>query len=615
MDPEPKAISTPSTGDCLYPQANRFRDVRDLGGMWRLKIDWDDQGLSEAWHSQPLSGEILHAPVPAAYNDLFADAKIRDHVGAVYYETELQIPATWKSQSIHLRFDAAAHHATVWLDGKELGKHKGGFLPFAIDLGAHVSAGRAYRLTVRCDNRLDWTCLPAGEHWEEPHPSDPSRTRRRQEIHFDFINDTGLTRPVRLLALPERRITSVSICPRRKSVSLWTVEYSINSNSDPCVTSVRILDPDEKEVIPIESGRNFLALESPRLWKPGDGQVYTLEVALQDELGSTLDTYRQTFGFRTVETLSDSFLINGQEFYFRGFGKHEESATRGRCLDLPMLTKDFSLLKWIGANSIRTSHYPYSEEFMQMADRAGLVVIDEAPAVGFNQFDGTPVYHPDKANEKTLAHHLDVMGDLLARDSHHPSVVMWSVANEAATEQEAARPYFKSVIEGTRQLDPSRPITIVEDRAPSQSLVADMVDVVSINRYFGWYQYCADLDLAEVKLEEDMREWHERFDKPVIMAEYGADTIHGFHSVTEDLFTEEFQIATVSRYHAVFDRLPHVIGEHIWNFADFATKPGIKRIWGNRKGVFTRERHPKSVAHVLRERWSQTPQKIDAHNK
>ncbi len=615
MDSRNVNVLTPSTGDCLYPQANQFRDVRELGGLWNFKVDWDDCGLEDAWHLAPLSGELSQAPVPAAYNDLFADAKIRDHVGAVYYETELQVPATWEKQAIHIRFDAAAHHATVWLDGKKIGKHKGGFLPFAIDLSSYLQAGQSHRLSVRCDNRLDWTCLPAGEHWEEPHPLDPSRTRRRQEIHFDFINDTGLTRSVRLLALPSERITSLSISPQKLDSTTWKVEYVLKSNIAPASSKIRIFAPDGTEVTTQKPGSGSVVVENPILWQPGDGQLYALEAQILNSQGEAIDSYRKTFGFRTVEAQSDRFLINGEPFYFRGFGKHEESATRGRCLDLPMLTKDFSLLKWIGANSVRTSHYPYSEEFMQMADAAGLVVIDEVPAVGFNQFDGTPVFHPNKANEKTLAHHLEVMGDLICRDAHNPCVVMWSLANEAATEQEAARPYFSSIVEKTRQLDPSRPVTIVEDRAPSQSLVSDLVDVVSINRYFGWYQYCADMDLAEVKLEEDMQEWYDRFKKPVIMAEYGADTIHGFHSVTEDLFTEEFQIASVSRYHAVFDRLPHVIGEHVWNFADFATKPGIKRIWGNRKGVFTRERHPKSVAHVLRERWSHPSPKTATESK
>nr|WP_211205045.1 glycoside hydrolase family 2 TIM barrel-domain containing protein [Halobacteroides halobius] len=108
----------------------------------------------------------------------------------------------------------------------------------------------------------------------------------------------------------------------------------------------------------------------------------------------------------------------------------------------------------------------------------------------------------------------------------------------------------------------------------------------------------------ELQAEKELRNWREHFKKPLIMSEYGADTIAGFHQDPPVMFSEEYQCELLKRYHNIFDKLDFVIGEHVWNFADFATKQGVTRVLGNKKGVFTRQRQPKSAAHLLKERWN-----------
>jgi beta-glucuronidase len=134
--------------------------------------------------------------------------------------------------------------------------------------------------------------------------------------------------------------------------------------------------------------------------------------------------------------------------------------------------------------------------------------------------------------------------------------------------------------------------------------IADLVDVLCLNRYFGWYVHTGDLLAAEERLESELLAWEARYGKPIVMSEYGGDTLPGLHSVFDQPWTEEYQVALLDMYHRVHDRVEAVVGEQVWSFSDFQTAPGITRVDGNRKGVFTRDRRPKAAAHALRARWT-----------
>jgi beta-glucuronidase len=134
--------------------------------------------------------------------------------------------------------------------------------------------------------------------------------------------------------------------------------------------------------------------------------------------------------------------------------------------------------------------------------------------------------------------------------------------------------------------------------------IADMFDVMCLNRYYGWYESTGDLAAAEIGLENELRGWAEKYKRPIIMSEYGADTVSGLHSVLALPWSEEFQAQFLDMYHRVFDHIEAMVGEHVWNFADFQTSVSIYRVDGNKKGVFTRDRQPKAGAHLLKERWT-----------
>lgn len=583
----------------LYPIENRVREVKDLSGIWKFKIDKDNNGISQKWYAEPLKDAGLMA-VPASYNDLVTLDWEKEHVGYVWYETDFVIPAGWDHKRIVLRFGSATHHAVCWLNGQEIISHKGGFLPFEADITKLVREDdkKEFRLTVALSNILDWTCLPSGEVVTKKGKGYPEGYHY-QDTFFDFYNYAGIHRPVKLYATPEKYIEDIIIkTVLNEKMTRAEVRCKITGTDE--IRSVKILD-EEGEVVAKANGADqnpVLEVPNPRLWNPGKAYLYRLCVEGQE------DRYTETFGIRSIQVTDREFLINGTPFYFRGFGKHEDSDIHGRGMDPAVNVKDFNLLKWIGANSFRTSHYPYSEELMMMADREGFVIIDEAPAVGMCFWQAKKVFDGSRVNGQTLEHHLDTLRDMYARDKNHPCVVMWSVANEADTSEDGAVPYFKRVIETMRSLDDTRPVTMVHTMWPSADKVSQWLDVICLNRYFGWYSDHGHTEVIKMQVLNEMKEWYEKYHKPLMVTEYGADTIAGLHKMPPVTFSEEYQCAFLNEYHKAFDELDFFIGEQVWAFADFQTKQGLNRIDGNKKGVFTRNRQPKMAAYLLRERWT-----------
>lgn len=583
----------------LYPIENRVREVKNLSGIWNFKVDRNNVGLTEQWYLRALTDSIPMA-VPASYNDLVTSAEEREHVGYVWYETYFTVPLGWADRRVVLRFGSATHHATVWVDGQEVLRHKGGFLPFEVELTGLLASSEIeeHRLTVALSNVLDWTCLPCGEVVHKGGPGYPDGYCY-QDTFFDFYNYAGIHRPVKLYTTPKRYIDDIVIKTELNAdFSCARVSAAISGTDE--LRRVQVLDASGTvvaEAVP-EQGKLSVCVENPHLWQPGRGYLYRLRVEGAE------DVYTEPFGIRSIRVTDREFFINGRKFYFQGFGKHEDSDLHGRGMDEAVNIRDFALMKWMGANSFRTSHYPYSEELMRLADREGLVVIDEVPAVGMCFWDGKKVFDGSRVSDETLRHHLQTLRDLYARDKNHPCVVMWSVANEANTGEAGAAVYFKQVIDTMRSLDAERPVTMVHTVGPQQDLVSQWLDVICVNRYYGWYTDHGHTELIARQVVQEMRQWHEKFGKPVLVTEYGCDTIAGLHKFPPVAFSEEFQCEYLRQFHRGFDQLDFLIGEQVWAFADFQTKQGLNRVDGNKKGVFTRNRQPKMAAHLLRARWT-----------
>ena len=576
----------------LYPKMTESRMVFDLNGVWDFCL-----------MNGEAKGEIMPMPVPSSYNDIYTGRDFADHVGNLYYRRTFTVSSRMLEKRLFLRFGSVTHKAEVWLNGTCLGKHSGGFLPFSFEITEAARAGEN-ELEVIVNNIVDETTLPAGRMVHQKFPGLP------EEIHnlpnFDFYNYSGIMRPVCLYTAPGSYIEDISIYGKMDGSFYWDVK----ANGEGTV-SVRLLDAAGNEVAAGESFKGTGRIDQVQLWEPGHPVLYSLEVTLTGSDGEK-DTYTEVFGFREVSIRDCRIHLNGKPVYLKGFGKHEDSPVHGRGFDMAYNVKDIGLLKWIGANSFRTSHYPYCEEMLQLCDREGILVIDEAPAVGLNAgFTATGLLggNPNGTWKlfKTAEHHRQVLRDMVQRDKNHPCVIIWSVANEPASQEDGAKEYFEPLLNLVRELDEQkRPATLVtyEGSNPVSCKVAEICDLLIINRYRGWYDTEGNLRGAAALLKDELEGFHKRCpDKPIMLGEYGADTIAGFHDINARIFSEEYQVDFLRAYGEVFDSLPYITGEHVWNFADFATAENIKRVGGNKKGVFTRDRSPKMAAHFLKERW------------
>jgi beta-glucuronidase len=590
----------------LSPRESATRERLSLDGLWRFALDRDGRGRTERWWERALPGDA-ELPVPASFNAVLPEA--HHHIGDVWYQRLVRVPRRWDGERIVLRVDAATHRAVVWVGDDQVAEHKGGYTPFEADVSDHVRAGDEARITVVVNNELHWDSIPPGfvDELEDG--------RLLQQYFHDFFNYAGLHRSVWLHATPRTHVGDVTVTTTEIDGDAAKVAYRVAVAGDGDGHGVRAIvrDADGAEVTRAEGAEGAVRIEGVRLWRPGAGYLYTLEVAVLGAGGEVIDVYPQPFGVRTVAVDGHRFLINGEPFHFRGFGKHEDFPVHGRGHDPAVMVHDFELMRWIGANSFRTSHYPYDEAFLDYADRHGIVVIDETAAVGLNLDTGAGIlgqtepmetYSDATIGARTQETHRQAIRELVARDKNHPCVVIWSIANEPDTVSPAARPYFEPLVAETRRLDPTRPVGFANFMmaTPERDVVFDLFDVLLLNRYFGWYVDTGDLVAAERELEAELREWAKR-GKPIVMTEYGADTQPGLHSMTSEPWSEEFQVDLLAMYHRVFDRIEAVVGEQIWNFADFATRSGIARVDGNKKGVFTRERRPKASAHAVRRRW------------
>ncbi|CAJ1064415.1 beta-glucuronidase [Xyrichtys novacula] len=598
----------------LYPRESSSREVKELSGLWDFRADKSpsrNQGFNEAWYKRRLSetGPVIDMPVPSSYNDVTQDPALRDFIGWVWYEREVVVPSRWIMDAgtrIVLRVGSAHYHSVMWVNGVQVTVHKGGHLPFEAEIGSLLRAdpSKSCRITVAVNNTLTLDTLPPGTI---QHLNDPTKYPNGffvQNVYFDFFNYAGIHRPVLLYTTPKAYVDDITVVTDFTD-NTGLVKYQVSVKGSSSFTlKVTLMDKSGHCVAASSKPSEVLKVVDVMLWWPylmheSPAYLYSLEVhVLTSDMGTTSeDVYSLPVGIRTVSVTSSQFLINNKPFYFHGVNKHEDADIRGKGFDWPLIVKDFNLLKWLGANSFRTSHYPYAEEILQMCDRHGIVVIDECPGVGIKDIRSY--------GNTSLTHHLFVMDELIRRDKNHPSVVMWSVANEPASEMPPAEYYFKTLIKHTKTLDPTRPVTYVTDSNYARDKGAPFVDVICVNSYFSWYHDAGHMEVIPIQLNTQFENWYGKYHKPIIQSEYGADAVPGIHSDPPMMFTEEYQKAVLQSYHNVFDqkRKQYVIGELIWNFADFMTAQGITRVVGNKKGIFSRQRQPKSAAFILKERY------------
>lgn len=593
----------------LYPQQNDTRNTLDLSGFWDFRLDPQEIGEEKSWFNGLESPRTI--AVPASWNELYQDT--REYLDAAWYVREFYVPSGWQGQQVYLRVGSANYAAKVWVNGQFVGEHLGGHLPFALEVTEEVAWDAPNTVAIQVEGKLTPTRVPPGNvsrggmgGFMSGYPN----------TSFDFFPYTGLQRPVVLFTVPRTHIEDINVVTEidgqdgivqvkvAQTGTTGAGKLTLTGQGGPWEADLAFADGVAEAEIRVPGAR---------LWCPEDPYLYQLTVALADG-GQVVDRYTLDVGVRTIAVQGDHILLNGEPIYLTGFGRHEDFPVHGRGLNMPLIVKDYSLLKWVGANSYRTSHYPYSEEQMIVADREGILVIDEIPAVGLMFADG------EENVQARLTQCRQQLQELIARDKNHPSVIMWSIANEpfsnsvmrrfigGSGDQEddtaIGKAFFDEMHDLAYSLDPTRLTTVVGVMGgPVEWL--ERSDVVCINRYWGWYSQSGQLDDGAELLAQELDALHDTLGKPIVISEFGADTIAGAHSDPPEMWTEEYQVEMLRRYLDVAAERPYVAGLHVWNYADFKTGQSSRRAGGlNLKGVFTRDRRPKMAAHFLRERWT-----------
>jgi beta-glucuronidase len=585
----------------LYPIQNDVRNKLDLSGIWEFKTDPEGVGVDEGWFaalddSRPIA-------VPGSWNEQYED--LYNYLGLAWYVRRTYVPAPWKGQRVFLRVGSANYLGTVYVNGERVGSHAGGHLPFAFEISNLIRWDAENTIAISVENELHPTRVPAGNMDTAlgPFASFPRTT-------YDFFPFAGLHRPVVLYSVPQTHIDDL------------TVVTDIDGSDGEVKVTVRLNEPATTGGTLTLSGPTLLRSElafkdgvaqavirvpNARLWSDTDPYLYDLTLQTAD------DRYTLQVGIRTIAVDGGRILLNGKPVQLNGYGRHEDFIASGKGLNLPLMVKDHALMRWTGANAYRTSHYPYSEEEMQLADREGFLIIDEIPAVSL-QFE----------NEANVAERLRAclqqIDELIARDKNHPSVVMWCVANEpmpaslnlsargAANAEDPTvargKQFLDTLLARARELDPTRLVTLVTVMGGPQEWM-EHCDVVCMNRYWGWYVLGGELDKARTALEQELDAVWAQWQRPIIMTEFGADTMPGLHGHPNVMWTEEYQADFIRLYLEVAAAREYIAGMQVWNFADFAAVQSIMRVGGmNMKGIFTRTRQPKLAAHVLREFWA-----------
>ena len=578
----------------------------DLSGIWKFKVDPEEAGEKSGWF-KGLDTEIEIA-VPGSWNEQLEELGLLHYVGAAWYGTTCCIPSEFSGRRLWLRIGSADYSSKVWVNGALAGECRNGFLPFELDVTRLVKPGEQTAIIIRVDSALTNETIPQGIRTQDYTDEKRLREETYPPARFDFSPFGGIHRPVHLFATPMSSIQDIKvntrILPDQKG--LLSVRARVN-DGDGLKLTCRIAEGNGQSGPVATVGKNEakadLWIDKCRYWSPADPHLYRLVVELVGNNG-VLDSYALDVGVREVKIQGDSLLLNGEPVYLKGFGKHEDFAVTGKGLVLPVVVKDFQLMKWVNANSFRTSHYPYAEEIMSMADRQGFLVIDEVPA---NSLDMRHV------NAQTLANHKEFTRKLFDRDYNHPSVIMWALGNEPNLVGEdgyhngSGKQYWKEVFGYARSLDASRPLIVPNcQRAGTNDPVFEFSDIIAINRYYGWYEYPGRLDFAMDVLDQEMELLHRKYGKPLMMTEFGADTIPGLHSTSEQLFTEQYQENLLERYITLLRSKSYTVGEHVWCFADFRTPQHFRRVLLNMKGVFTRTRQPKVAAFKLKSLWSES---------
>jgi len=560
------------------------RKTLSLDGQWQAIVDPYESGFYN-YRYQPSD------------NGYFKNAKPKSKSDLIEYDFDnsdsLKVPGDWNTQSeqlffyegtiwykksfdyqrrpntrLFVYFGAANYQADVYLNGQKIGQHTGGFTPFNFEITNLIQNSSNF-LIVKVDNKRRRDAVPT--------------------LMTDWWNYGGLTRNVKLVETPATFVHDYSI--QLQQGSRDRISGFVKLSGDKLNQKITVRIPEAGIGKSFTTDRNGVAAidfnADLKLWSPDNPKLY--DVIIEAET----DRITDQIGFRTIETKGTEILLNGKPIFLRGVCIHEEAPLRGGRANSREDAQ--TLLGWareLGANFVRLAHYPHNEFMIREADRMGIMVWSEIPVYWTILWE----------NPDTFENARNQLNEMIARDRNRAAVVIWSVANETPL-SDARLSFLKNLISHARSLDRTRLISAAMERhyidATTQMIddpLGEYLDVLGCNEYVGWYDGLPD--------KADRLEWKSKYQKPLIMSEFGGDARYGHHGDALTRWTEEYQENLYRHQLAMLKRIPFLRGAAPWILMDFRSPrrplPKIQDYW-NRKGLISNRGEKKKAFYVMQQ--------------
>ncbi|WEK55048.1 MAG: glycoside hydrolase family 2 TIM barrel-domain containing protein [Candidatus Cohnella colombiensis] len=557
--------------------SDRGREKESLGGYWSFGIDQYDTCLRAKWYEEvyidqdgnyiPMDfsfDEWEKVLVPSSWNTN-KEKYLLYEGSAVYTRTFLYLDHG--EERVFLKFGAVNYDAKVFLNKQYLGQHKGGSTPFYIEVTEYLQEQN--RILVVANN-----------------------TRKQDQVpckNTDWFNYGGIYRDVELIRLPATYIKdfSIGLVPDG-SFSKIKVELEIEGPDQDGHALLKIDQLGIDQTIEVREGKGSVVIEAqPNLWSPDHPVLYKTSLTYQD------DSVHDKIGFREIRVDGREIVLNGKPIFLKGISAHEESVKNGKAVTDEEIIENFKLAKEMNCNYMRLAHYPHTERAAQIADEMGILLWEEIPVYWSIEFHNPETYQ-DAENQLT---------ELIRRDRNRASVIVWSVGNENADTEDRVS-FMSALAMKAKELDPTRLVSaacmldhvnhIIADR------LADYLDVIGANQYYGWYQ--TEFNNL-IKLFENSN-----LSKPVIITEFGADAKAGHRGTVDQKGTEDCQQDIYKKQVAVLDQIPYVRGLSPWILYDFRCPRRLHPItqnYYNTKGLLSEDKSHKKLAFYVMQQYYQ----------
>ncbi len=548
-----------------------LRKVVNLNGLWDFAF------LGKLSHSE-INPEVIRygekMPVPSAFDAMPGYAGRR---GLAAYRCFMEIDAG--SEGI-LYFSAVSMWSQVFVDGKCLHENRCGYAPFQVRVPQSAESRR--ELVVIVDNRYDFDRIPMHEEY------------------FDFYQYGGIIRGVALhqLSPGKKYLRTVHVEPGNDYVK-GEVQVTIVLDGSPAGDSSVTFafdghDPEFKVLSPGEmKWSGTLRVPDPKVWSPESPTLHQLTVTLSEEGACAHDQAAVRFGLRKIEARAGKLWLNGKELILKGYNRHEWHPNFGPSTPGLQMVADLQMMKDLGCNFVRGCHYHQDQHFLDLCDELGFLVWEEN--LGWGQREKT------FASKRFCEDHQQALEAMLEASFNHPSIIIWGFLNEAGSNEDYVRPVFEQTVKTLREKGGGRLISFASMFCEDDRYF-DLVDLISINTYPGWYD-CEGvedpLSLIKPRIERYARSVDERGfrDKPLLVSEIGVEGLYGWHDAHRDFYTESFQadyLETACREILNHSRYCGVV---LWHFSDARTYGGgwsLRRPRTfNNKGTVDEYRRPK----------------------